>query len=272
MAKHVAGELDQHQKEFVRLLQLNSQRHRPHTIFADFCEMSALAISNSVDRRQFEAREARYLEIVKRYERDEVQRFPAMHACIVNSLELGMNDCLGQLFMSLELGNHWKGQYFTPYSVASLMAQLILPADQAAIDAAGGFVTLNEPAVGAGGMVIAAAEAMRLNGINYQRHLHVVAQDVDTTAVHMAYIQLSLLYIPAIVILGNTLMLEEREHWLTPAHVLGGWDAKLARRAAEQRAAEPAQQPQATVQDQPVTAGPAVAVPPMHNTDQLALF
>jgi hypothetical protein len=45
----------------------------------------------------------------------------------------------------------------------------------------------------------------------------------------MAYLQLSLLHIPAVVILGNTLALEEREHWFTPAHILGGWSRKLRR-------------------------------------------
>jgi hypothetical protein len=43
---------------------------------------------------------------------------------IVQSLEAGLHDCLGQLFMALELGDHWKGQYFTPYEVAYLMAEL----------------------------------------------------------------------------------------------------------------------------------------------------
>lgn len=269
MAKNVAGDLDQHQKEFVRLVQANSHRHRPHTIFADFCEMSALSLSNAVDKRQYEAREARYLQIVRGYEREEVERFPAMLGCIVGSLEEGMSDCLGQLFMALELGNHWKGQYFTPYSVSSLMARMVVPADQAAIDAAGGFITLNEPAVGAGGMVIAVAEAFREAQINYQHCLHVTAQDVDPTAAHMAYIQLSLLHIPAIVIVGNTLALEEREHWLTPAHVLGGWAHKLARRAAERA---PAELPPAEPAEHAAAAAPAAPVAPLRDADQLALF
>ena len=41
-------------------------------------------------------------------------------------------------------------------------------------------------------MVIAMAEAMGKAGINYQQHLHVVAQDVDSRAVHMCFLQLSL--------------------------------------------------------------------------------
>ena len=48
--------------------------------------------------------------------------------------------------------------------------------------------------------------------INYQQHLHVTAVDVDSRAAHMAYVQLALLNVPAVVIVGNTLTLEEREH------------------------------------------------------------
>lgn len=55
------------------------------------------------------------------------------------------------------------------------------------------------------------------------------AQDIDSRGVHMAYLQLSLLHIPAVVILGNTLLVEERERWHTPAHILGLWQQKLRR-------------------------------------------
>ena len=86
-----------------------------------------------------------------------------------------------------------------------------------------------EPACGAGAMVIALAQAMLAADINYQRHLHVTAVDIDPRAVHMAYIQFSLLHIPAHVMVGNSLSNEVREHWFTPAHILAGWSARLAR-------------------------------------------
>jgi len=49
------------------------------------------------------------------------------------------------------------------------------------------------------------------------------------TAVHMAYIQLSLLHIPALVVHGNSLSAETWSAWMTPAHVLGLWDIQLRR-------------------------------------------
>ena len=42
----------------------------------------------------------------------------------------------------------------------------------------------------------------------------------------MSYLQLSLLGIPAVIIHGNTLTVEEWSHWFTPAYVWGFWDAK----------------------------------------------
>ena len=78
-------------------------------------------------------------------------------------------------------------------------------------------------------MVIALAHAMKDLGINYQQHLHVTAVDVDAKCVHMAYLQLALLHIPAVIVHGNSLSLEEHAHWYTPAHILDGWRLKLAR-------------------------------------------
>lgn len=66
-------------------------------------------------------------------------------------------------------------------------------------------LSLCEPTCGSGGMVIAAAQVLQEKGINYQRVLDVVCQDLDWTAVYMCYVQLSLLGVKAIVAQGNTL-------------------------------------------------------------------
>lgn len=57
--------------------------------------------------------------------------------------------------------------------------------------------------------------------------MHVTAIDIDPVAAQMAYIQLSLLHIPAVIIQGNTLSMELRDQWVTPAHVLGNWGQRL---------------------------------------------
>ncbi len=230
MARKAAdGRLDPFQKEFVSLLRDNARRHRVHEVFRDFCEITAITFSNSMDRSRYKTREARHLAVIKRYSRDEVTRFALMLAKLTMSLEAGMSDCLGQIFMALELGDHWKGQYFTPYEISLLMVRITVVDIEAKLKQEQ-FVTVNEPAVGAGGMVIALADALQVAGINYQESMHVTAQDIDSTAVHMAYIQLSLLGVPAVVIHGNSLTAKSWDHWLTPMHVIGGWGPKLKRR------------------------------------------
>lgn len=215
-----------HERTMGKLLQDNARRHRLHKVFSDFCELAALAVSNSVDLVHREAREARYMQIVGEYERDEVQRFPQLLAVLVDWLECGLDDCLGKLFMSLDLGDSFKGQFFTPFELSRLMACLTFGGAREAIERQG-FVTVSEPACGAGGMLLAAADALQAQGINYQQAMHATAVDVDATAVHMAYVQLSLAHVPAVIVHGNSLSMKEWGHWFTPAHILGGWDRRL---------------------------------------------
>ncbi|MDP2244057.1 N-6 DNA methylase [Pseudomonas sp.] len=244
-AKQVPRTQAECRKNLVNLLQANSRRRHLWEVFGDFIELAALAMANSVDLAQFDEREQRYLTIIKRYEPDEVQRFPQMLGELTMALEFGPADVLGQVFGELELGNSARGQFFTPYSLCALMAGMQIGdgADIRKHIAARGFITLSEPTCGAGAMVIAMAATMQAQGINYQHHLHVTAQDIDSRGVHMAYLQLSLLHIPAVIILGNTLLVEERERWYTPAHILGLWSQKLRRGYALGSALDPASAP-----------------------------
>lgn len=220
--------LDPHQRAFIKLVNANCHRRRSFEVFRDFCELSALSFSNAIDLQQREAREARYLDIVKGYTRDEVNRFPAMLAELVGSLTDNFHDALGEIFMALDLASHWHGQFFTPYTIASMMARMTLTGVDERIES-NGFFTVCEPAAGAGAMLIAVAEAVAQAGHNPQQTMHATAVDVDATAAHMTYVQLSLLHIPAIVVHGNSLSLQEWSHWVTPAHVLGLWDMRLRR-------------------------------------------
>lgn len=222
--------LDQHQKEFIQLIKENSHRHRPHQVFSDFCELASLSISNAVDRRHYQKREERYMQLIQGYSKEELNRFARMLACVTNSLEAGIDDCLGQIFMGMDLGSDFKGQFFTPFEVSYLMASVI-GGDEEEIIKANGYFSVMEPACGAGGMLMAKAKVLLDKGINYQVVMHATAIDIDVTAAHMTYIQLSLLHIPAIIIHGNALSNEYWSYWLTPAHQLGFWDHKLNTKA-----------------------------------------
>ncbi|MHA6823943.1 N-6 DNA methylase [Ralstonia pseudosolanacearum] len=278
MAERQSTHLDPHQQALVELIEQCARRHRRHEVFRDFCELAALSISNRVDLLQYDAREARYLEIVKRYEREEVECFPRMLGCLVESLEGGHKDALGQIFEALQLADHWKGQFFTPFEVSRLMAKMLLSGAAAEIERKG-FISLMEPAAGAGGMVIAAASALLDEGVNYQQTMHATLIDVDATACHMAYVQMSLLHVPAIVIHGNALVPDTVwGHWVTPAHVMGLWDVRLRRRdreeaAREEVAAATATAPTATTAPEPIAQHRAAIVTRrIEQSEQLDLF
>jgi len=206
-------------------------------VFSDFCHMSALAIRNSVDLNGRADREERYLTMAKNYTPEQMRRFAEALSDVTSMLEAEFSDVLGRLFMSLELGSSSMGQFFTPYEVSLLMAQMQVDTmvEHCKTEE---FVTLSEPTCGSGGMVVAVAESLRSAGVNFQQQLHVTAQDLSATAVHMAYIQLSLIGVPAVVIHGDTLAVECREAWFTPMHILGGWSRKMRHRSAHHPALE----------------------------------
>lgn len=222
-----------------KLIRRVSDRHDLWSVWSDFVEMAAIAMSNAVDLVQRDAREERYATIVKRYEPAAVSRFAEAFGALVLEFEDGIDDILGRAFMELELGSKWAGQFFTPFSLCRMMAELQLDTMPAVIEA-NGFATVSDPAVGAGAMPLAVCAALKDAGINYQRVIHVTAQDIDELAAHMAYIQLALVGVPATVIVGDTLRMECRARWYTPAHVLGGWSMRLAARDRRATSTEPA--------------------------------
>lgn len=230
---------DERQQAIVKILRDLSRTHGLDRTWSDWTEMGALALANVVDRAQFDKREARYLEIVGCYAQDELERLGEAFALLVQCWDQRVatddfGDVLGSTFMMLDMGNSGTGQYFTPYEVSRLMAAMIMGDGQqlASQVERQGFLRLMEPASGAGGMAISTAHALRDAGINYQQAMHVTAIDIDRRCVHMTYLQLALLHVPAIVVHGNALTGEEWELWATPAHVLGGWAGRLRRRDA----------------------------------------
>lgn len=198
------------------------RRHDSYTIFNDFCEITAISLSNSVDKTQFDKREQRYLDIAKKYTKEELLVYAKMFAELFHLLEQPEHgDVLGDIYMQLGISSKELGQVFTPYSVSKLMAEVNF--DKKTVEkqiSEQGYITLYEPCVGAGGLVIAATEVMQEKGFNFQKQLKVIAGDISRTAVHMTYVQLTLLGIDAVVRQENSLTQEYSEVWYTPFHIL----------------------------------------------------
>lgn len=168
--------------------------------------MSAYSISNAVDKKHFEEREKSFTSIAAKYSHDDLEKFASMLGNVVIGLDKNPDqDFLGELFMNLDLGNEWKGQFFTPYSVCRCMAGMLMSDDVPGKIAEKGWVSVNDPACGAGALLIAYANECQRRHINYQQSVLFVAQDIDQLAGMMCYIQLSLLGCPGYVAIQDTL-------------------------------------------------------------------
>ena len=223
--------MDRGTKTIVKLLKANTGASDMRRVFADFCEVSAVALRNRVDPVGFQEREEEYEKTRARYGEVAMNRFAEALALVALELDADPRDVLGETYMQLEIASKDQGQFFTPYSVAQLMASMQL-ADAAQLLEMQPFISVAEPACGAGAMVIAVAQHLASQGIDYTRRMHVTANDLSLIAVHMSYVQFSLLGIPALVHRANTLTLERFDTWATPAHVLDGWSARLRERTA----------------------------------------
>ena len=232
-------------KEIINKFRKLQGKHDLWLIYSDFLEMIAIAMSNSTERvfnkKRFEEREKEYLKIAKKYSKDELMIFSEILADIINLQDInikkgnGLKDILGSLLMQLELGNKWNGQFFTPDSIANLMARINLDKNKIkeAIEK-DGFVLGVDEAVGGGVTMLGLANTMLDLGYNPQQQLFIVCGDLDRKSCFMAYIQLAMAGIGAVVknqdALANDVIkdsINPMDSWITPSFYMNGWKYRL---------------------------------------------
>lgn len=228
---------DDLRKEILKIFESLRYKRDLWSLYSDFLEMTAIAISNSAERiavpGRFEKREQRYLSLAKNYDKEELLKMSEVFNLFVklqdyNLESQGAKDILGGLLMDLGLGDKWAGQFFTPDHVANLMAKMAYRVEdfKAEIDKKG-FVYASDPAVGGGVTMIGLVNAMLDGGCNPQRELFIECGDLDKRACFMTYIQLATLGIPAVVKNQDAITGETFDVWLTPAFYMGTWWLKI---------------------------------------------
>lgn len=217
------------QKNIVKLMGSLSGRYSLWEIWQDFIVMTAISIANVMPGPHRESREKQYMDRANKYTPEELETFAEMLFEVTMELDRNPDqDFLGELFMSLGLGNEWKGQFFTPYNVCKMMAAMSYGKDLKAKIDRQGWVGVNDPACGAGALLIAFANECRKPeiNVNYQTSVLFVAQDIDFLAGCMCYIQLSLLGCPGYVVIDNTLThpaVSYDRHGLLPVDASNVW-------------------------------------------------
>ena len=190
--------------DIVKIINTLSGKCSPDRVFSDWVTCMALAIQNRcilLENDLFRKRENEYISIMNRYDHSEQILMCEMYAMLTEILENKIYDVLGAVYMKLGSGSSITGQFFTPYHLSKLTAAVSIPDGISEKNK----MIINEPSVGGGGMIIAIAEILKEKGINYQRCMKVVAQDLDYRCIYMSFVQFSLLGIDATLIQGDTL-------------------------------------------------------------------
>ena len=226
------------EKEFLDLFQKLCYSRQRWQVWADLMKAWACSISNATDRNpeHFDRREKEYSQCIERLGGVEI---PARLLSVVTlALEADPNqDFLGRIYMNLDLGSHWHGQFFTPYDVCVAMAKITIDGNIEQMRNKP-YISISDPACGAGATLIAGINELRRRGINYQTEAVFMAQDIDEVAALMCYVQMSLIGAPGYVCVGNTLTnpctgpsvlrpieREGQELWFTPMYFAEKWNS-----------------------------------------------
>jgi hypothetical protein len=119
-----------------------------HSVFEEFLEMAVCALSLG-------AKEDRYLEIVRNYEKPDAYLMSEAFGALVMEMDnggKGLKDCFGDFYMEYISHGH-NGQFFTPEPVCDLMARISNPS--------GVGERVADCCCGSGRMLLAAAKISR---------------------------------------------------------------------------------------------------------------
>ena len=225
------------EKDFLKTFETLSYRHRAWDVWHDFIVMAACTFSNAVDKENYDARERRYLSIIRKYtDAEERNMFPTLLSHLVMALELNPEqDFLGKLYTTLGLCDKGRQQIFTPYHVCQLMSDVAMGDIVKQVEE-NGYFSLNDPCCGGGATLIAGINKARTSlaeaGLNFQNHILVTGQDIDETVALMCYLQISLLGVAGYIKVGNSLTepMNSKDtienYWFTPMYFSNVWSMR----------------------------------------------
>lgn len=222
---------NEYQKKIVSIVRKLGMKHGERKVWSDFVTIYSCEISNSFDRRFFDDRAKMYQDRIEKYTEEEFSQLVTMGTLVIHALTSNPEqDFLGGIYKELGLCNKYRCQYFTPYPIGSAMANMETMNLNELIEKKH-VISVADLCCGAGCLLIAFANEVKKQGIDFQDRVLYVAQDIDETLALMAYIQLSLLGCAAIVKIGNSLTepfvdtdMKTDKVWLTPYYFSDIWN------------------------------------------------
>lgn len=131
-------------------------------VWENLMSAMACALANAIDKTlpTYTAREKEYAKCVEQL--GGVEKLRICFRIVVKAFQQKPDqDFLGKLYMRLELRNHWKGQFFTSYDVCKCMAEITIQDNVQKLQNKE-WISINDPACGAGATLIAMANTIQL--------------------------------------------------------------------------------------------------------------
>lgn len=185
----------------------------PQEGIREFLHMAYLSLSNRCNqlrgRGLDQDKEERYTRAAKKLENPEAMAH-ALAILLSDFQNHGATDFLGDVHAALGTLSPDAGQFFTPFELCKVMAEITTPDKPKP----GERLAFYEPCVGGGAIPIATHTALLERGFAPWEYYFVVG-DVDRKCFEMAYVQLTLAGIPAFIEHANALSLEKWDEDIT---------------------------------------------------------
>lgn len=213
--------LNEKHKEFIKTLEGLAGRRSVVDAFSDVCAALACGIEQLSPKPQ--EREERFASTMAKYDADDRRVFGQLLAIVVEALDLRRESFLGPVLEEIGAANSRNGQFLTPVDLAKLMGRIVgTPTVAAEKHRPGKLVTLNDPACGAGVLMIQTAEELVQAGVP-KRDVYIICGDIDIRACDMTFIELSLLGYAARIEHKDALSMKEYSRpRYTPGYFLYG--------------------------------------------------
>jgi type I restriction-modification system DNA methylase subunit len=213
--------MTQYAQNFLKAIDNIRYSKNRYELFNDWLIMAAASLYAWKNDKTVEEE---YLFTAKQYKLEEIQQFSKLLEITIDALEEKEQDFLGEVFTFGELSNSKTGQFFTPYNISYMMADILIgdtncPGNRV--------LRVSDPCCGASGMLVASAAIMKQRGVNYQQDVLFQGVDIDPRCARMAYIQMSLLGAPAVITCGNSLTMETYWYRETIGYHIAGMDFRL---------------------------------------------
>ena len=201
-------------ENIVKKIQCTDQKYNYDEIFFDCIKSMFYTYTNSCNRDGYEDREKEFNRLVEKHGAKTMQMFYECHAELVMLFEeKGIDDYLGKIHHQLGVHNKMKGQFFTTFHLAKMMAETQVSGVIKRLKE--GKIKITDQACGSACLLLAMLAVLKEKGINYQKNIMIVCSDLDEIAIQMAYVQLSLTGVAAKCENKNALTGETFGSWIT---------------------------------------------------------